>query len=108
MLHDMFQRLAKLARRHLGTQSCPEIRWDDVVRIAAHGTDALGVFEVSLDVLHRDGSEVKLSVEHRGYDRILESLPQRFPSLPAMWYDEMAQTPWDVARVLYLRENEAD
>jgi hypothetical protein len=104
----MFQKLAKLGRRHLGTQACPEIRWDEVVRIAAHGTDALGVFEVSLDVLHRDGSEVRLFVEHQGFDRILESLPQRLPSIPPTWYDEMAQTPWDAARFLYLRENEAD
>jgi hypothetical protein len=104
MIRTMLQKLAKLGRRHIGTQPCPEIRWDEVVRILALGTDAFGAFEVSLFFFHSDGTEARLCVEHRGYDKILESLPERFPSIPPTWYDKMAETPWDVETVLYSRD----
>jgi hypothetical protein len=105
MLHAIFKKLAKLGRRHIGTKPCPDIRWDEVARIKAFGTDAFGVFEVWLVIFHNDGTEARLQVEHRGYDKILESLPQRFPSIPSTWYDEMAETPWDVERVLYSKSD---
>jgi hypothetical protein len=97
------KKLKKLAGRHIGTEPCPEIRWQDVVRIEATGTDAFGAFEVWVMFHHSDGSEVVLTVRHRGYDRILESLPKRFPSLFPDWYERMAQQPWHVESVLYSR-----
>jgi hypothetical protein len=96
------EKIAKLARRHIGTIPCPEIRWD-VVRIEATGTDAFGAFEVWLTIHQSDGSEVTLTVRHRGYDRILESLPKRFPAIPEDWYNRMAEQPWHVESVLYVR-----
>jgi hypothetical protein len=97
------KKIAKLARRHIGTKPCPEIRWDDVVRIEATGTDAFGAFEVWLTINQSDGSEVTLTVNHKGYDKILESLPQKFPSIPVDWHDRMAEQPWHVESVLYVR-----
>src|SRR6266496_1350355 len=78
-------------------------RWRDVVRIEATGTDAFGAFEIWLTFHHSDGSEVVLTVQHRGYDKILESLPERFPSIVPDWYDRMAEQPWHVESVLYSR-----
>ena len=101
MFQTMLKKLAKLGRRNIGTQPCPDIRWDEVVRILAIGTDAFGPFEISLFFFHSDGTEARLCIEHRGYDRILDSLPQRYPSISRTWYDEMAETSWDVERVLY-------
>jgi hypothetical protein len=97
------KKIAKLARRHIGTKPCPEIRWDDVVRIEATGTDAFGAFEVWLTIYQSDGSEVTLTVDHKGYDKILESLPERFPSIRPDWYDQMAEQPWHVESALYAR-----
>src|SRR5438552_3546344 len=103
MLRTVFRRLAQFSRRHIGTKPCPEIRWNEVVRIEAMGTDAFGVFEVSLFIFHKDGTEARVCVQHSGYDKIFESLPHRFPSIPPAWYDEMAETPWHAERVLYSR-----
>jgi len=102
-MSTFLKRMKKLAGRHIGTQPCPEIRWQDVVRIEATGTDAFGAFEVWLTFHHSDGSEVDLTVQHRGYDKILESLPERFPSILPDWYDRMAEQPWHVESVLYAR-----
>jgi hypothetical protein len=95
--------IAKLAKRHIGTKPCPEIRWADVVRIEATGTDAFGAFEVWLTIYQSDGSEVTLTVNHKGYEKILESLPERLPSIPPDWHDRMAEQPWHVESVLYVR-----
>jgi hypothetical protein len=73
------------------------------VRIEATGTDAFGVFEVWLTIHQSDGSEITLTVHHRGYDRILESLPERFPSIPPDWYGQITEQPWHVESVLYVR-----
>jgi hypothetical protein len=102
-MSTLLETLKKLAGRHIGTQRCPEIRWQDVVRVEATGTDAFGAFEVWLTFQHSDGSEVVLTVQHRRYDKILESLPQRFPSILPGWYDRMAEQPWHVESVLYSR-----
>ena len=50
---------------------------------------------------HNDGSAVVLTVQDRGYDKILESLPVRFPSILPDWFERMAEQPWDVESVLY-------
>jgi hypothetical protein len=103
LMSTFLNKLKKLAGRHIGTQPCPEIRWQDVVRIEAAGTDAFGAFEVWLTFYHGDGSEVVLTVRHRRYDKILESLPQRFPSILPDCYDRMAEQPWHVESILYSR-----
>ncbi|WP_150107606.1 hypothetical protein [Pedosphaera parvula] len=91
-------------RRLTATELCPTIRWDDILRIEALGTDAFGAFEISLTFIYADNSEVSIFVHHKGYDKILESLAERFPSIPSTWHDEMAQQPWHVERVLYERD----
>lgn len=101
MIRQGLKKLKKIANRHIGTQPCPELRWNDVVRIEATGTDAFGAFEVWLTFVHRDGSEVFLTVRHRGYDKIVESLSGTFPGIEPNWYDRMAEQPWHVEEVLY-------
>lgn len=100
----MFEKLAKLGRGDIGTQPCPEICWDKVVRIVAIGTDAIGSFEVSLFFYHSDGTRVRLFTEHQGYTKILDSLSERFPSIQSTWRNEMAETPWGAERVLYSQQ----
>ena len=43
-------------------------------------------------------------IPKKGYDEIIESLPQRFPPIPPTWHDEMAEQPWHVERVLFSRD----
>jgi hypothetical protein len=106
MLSTLLQRLTKLNRRLSATQPCPEVRWGEVVRIEAVGTDTLGPFVVSLTFMHADLSRVALFIHHRGFDEVIASLPHRFPSIRPRWYEEMAEQPWHVERVLYSRADD--
>ena len=101
MRSSITNRINKAIRRLTATEARPGIRWDAVVRIEALGTDAIGPFEVSLTFTYADGGGTTLFVHHAGYDEILEMLPQRFPSIGATWYEEMAAQPWHVERALY-------
>jgi hypothetical protein len=103
----MREGINRLIRRVTATEPCPAIRWDSVVRIDAIGTDALGVFEISLVFTYRDGTEATLSVHHRGYDTVMDSLRERFPTIPSNWGEEMSRQPWHVERTLYSAEGPA-
>jgi hypothetical protein len=106
MLRSILQKIEKLNRQLGETEPCPDVRWSDVVRIDAMGTDTFGPFEVYLSFTCYDGSQVTVFPHHKGYAEIIESLPQRFPSIPARWHAEMAQQPWHVEHVLYSREHD--
>lgn len=99
--------LARQLNRLLGTSlPCPEIRWDDVVCVEAMGFDAIGPFEVAVSFIHSDGTEATLCVHHDGYDDIVRTLHQRFPTISATWYQDMIARPdWHVERVLYSRDD---
>ena len=88
-------------QRLSGTTACPEIRWQDVVRIEAMGTDAFSAFQIWLTFTHSDGTKAQVTIETRGYWDIVDSLHTRFISIPATWYDEMSEQQWHVERVLY-------
>ena len=100
-------RIDRFLRRFLPRKRCPEIRWQDVVRVEAMGTDAFSGFQIWLTITHSDGSEVQVFRETKGYHEIVESLQSHFPSISATWYDEMAKQPWHVEKVLYSRDDEA-
>jgi hypothetical protein len=104
----MREAINRLIRRITATEPCPEVRWDSVVRIDAIGTDAGGVFEVSLIFTYHDGTEDMVSVHHQGYDRVMDSLRERFPSIPPGWREEMSRQPWHVERVLYSMDRPAN
>src|SRR3954447_2324247 len=97
----MQDKLNRLIRRVTATEPCPEIRWDEVIRIDALGTDALGPFEVSFTFTHSDGTQATVCVHHKGYDEIADSLPRKFPMISPTWFQEMSEQPWHVERVLY-------
>jgi len=97
----MREGINRLIRQVTATEPCPAIRWDSVVRIDAIGTDALGVFEISLVFTYSDGTEAALSVHHRGYDTVMDSLRERFRSISPNWREEMGRQPWHVERMLY-------
>src|SRR5688572_20533792 len=80
--------------------SAREIRWDDVVKIEALGTDAVGPFEVWLTFTHADGSTAVVFPHTPGYGDVLRIMLRRFPEIPPGWVDEMAEQPWHVERVL--------
>ena len=103
MIRALFEKLANLGRRNIGSVPCPEIRWDDVERIEASGMDMDGVFEVTLIIFHADGTEVTLTNWHRGHDSILETLSLRYPTIPPDWFDQMAAAPGHVYKTLYSR-----
>jgi hypothetical protein len=88
------------------TKPCPEIRWQDVVRIETVGTDAVSAFQIWLTFTHSDGTEAQVFVETKGYWDIVESLHTRFPSISPTWYDDMSEQPWHVERVLYTRNED--
>ena len=87
---------------------CPEIRWSEVVRIEAMGTDAFSAFQIWLTFMYDDGSTALVAHEMRGYWEIVKSLHTRFPSISPTWYAEMAKEPWHVERVLFSRDSESD
>lgn len=97
----MRQQINRFIRRVTATESRPEIRWSEVIRIEALGTDALGAFEVSLTFVCESGAQTTVSPHHKGFDEILDQLPQRFPSIRSDWFEQMSQQPWHVERVLY-------
>jgi hypothetical protein len=99
-------RIERFLRRFLPKKRCPEIRWEDVVRIEAMVTDAFSGFQIWLTIRHSDGSEVEVFRETKGYYEIVESLHRRFPSISPAWYGEMAKTPWHGEKVLYSRDEE--
>ncbi|MHC4500211.1 MAG: hypothetical protein ACYS21_13985, partial [Planctomycetota bacterium] len=102
----MMRRLVRrLNQPVFGREPCPEIQWDDVVRIYAIGSNAMGPFDISVTFTHRDGKKVTIFVHTKGYYAIIKSLSRRFPSIPEGWYDEMMARPdWYVERELYSRD----
>jgi hypothetical protein len=97
----MSHRIAKFMQRFSPTKPCPEIRWPDVVRIFAMGTDAFSAFQIWLTFTHSDGTEALVAIETEGYWDIVESLHTRFPSITPIWFEEMSEQQWHVERVLY-------
>jgi hypothetical protein len=92
----------RMIDRLRGRQPCPEIRWEEVVRIEAMGFDAIGPFEIAVTFEHADGSEETVYTHTEGYERIVASLAERFPGISPGWYEEMMSHPdWHVERVLY-------
>jgi hypothetical protein len=88
-------------------EKCPEIRWDEVVRIEAFGTDVVSAFAIMVTFHYSDESSVAVHPEQSGYFGIIESLDQRFPSITPDWFTEMQEAgkDWpDVERVLYSAE----
>ena len=82
---------------------CPQIRWNDIVRIEAFGTDAVSAFAIMVIFHYSDGSEDSVHPEQKGYYEVIESLDERFPSISPEWFNEMqvAGKDWpDVDRVL--------
>ena len=65
------------------------------------GTDAFSAFQIWLTFIYSDGTQAEVAVEMKGYWDIVESLRTRFPSIPPTLYEEMAEQPWHVERVLY-------
>jgi hypothetical protein len=105
MQNPLANQINKALRRLTATEACPEIRWDDVVRVEAWGHDTPTPFEIAVGFTYSDGTDVWLHVHHKGYDEIIESLPSRFPSIPPAWVAEMRSQPCSsVERVLYSRD----
>lgn len=94
----------RLAKQPVLGQPCPEIRWQDVVRIEAMGTDAFSPFQVWLTFTYRDGTEAQVGAEMKGYWDLVDALDERFPSVSPDWYDRMAETPWHAEAVLFERD----
>lgn len=104
MKRTVMQKLARLAQQPVFGPSCPEIRWQDVVRIEAMGTDAFSPFQVWLTFIYGDGKEAQVAAEMKGYWDVVDSLHERFPSILPDWYARMAKTPWHVEAVLFERD----
>ena len=104
MPRNLLHRISKLLLMNIPTEPAPDIRWPEVVRIEATGTDAFGPFRVWLSFFHEDCTEATLFAESRGYDKIVESLHLWYPTVPPDWYDQMQKTPWHAERLLYVRD----
>ena len=103
----MSHRVAKFMQRLTATEPCPNIRWSDIVRIEAMGTDAFSAFQVWLTFTYADGSQALVAIEMSGYWEIVETLHARFQSISPTWYEEMSEQPWHVERVLFSRDDDA-
>jgi len=82
-----------------------EVRWEDVVRVVALGTDALGPFQISVTFTHDDGEELTIFKHHAGYQEMIQCLPEKFSSISPDWYQD-AKGPGHIRRLLYARESE--
>ena len=90
-------------------EKLPDIRWNEVVRIDAFGTDAVSAFAIVVTFHYRDGSLVAIHPEQKGHYGIVESIEKKLPSVSSDWFDEMQEAgiDWpDVERVLYSAEKE--
>ena len=91
-------------------EACGQIRWDDIERIEAFGTDAVSAFAIMVTFHYTDSSKVSVHPEQRGYYDVIEALDQRFPSISPDWFEEIqtAHDDWrDVHRVLYSTDKNA-
>ena len=110
MNQSRLYRVNKFLGRFASVGKCPEIRWDDIVRIEAFGTDVVGAFAIVVTFYYEDGTHVEIHPEQSGYYKIVESLDQRFSSISPDWFEEMrkAGKNWpDVERTLYSVQTEA-
>ena len=103
----MSHRIAKFMQRFSATEPCPEIRWQDIIRIEAMGTDAFSAFQIWLTFTHSDGIKAEITIETKGYWDIVESLHTRLPSISPTWYDEMSEQHWHIEKVLFSRNDAA-
>ena len=103
-------RVNKILGYTLTAERCPDIHWGEIVRIKAFGTDAVSAFAIVVTFYYADGNKVAVHPEQKGYYKIVESLDQRFPSIPCDWFAEMqaaGKESCDVERILYRRLTEA-
>ena len=110
MKKSRLYRVNKFLGQTLTGGKCPEIRWNDIVRIEAFGTDAVSAFAIMVIFHYADGSEDSVHPEQKGYYDIIESLDERFPTISLEWFEEMqkAGKDWpDVERVLYSAQKES-
>ena len=103
-MNPVILNINRLLQRLSPTMPCPPIHWQNVVRVEAWGTDAVGAFSVWITFTHADGSAAEVSIDTKGFWDIVESLHTRIPSIPPNWYDEMAEESWYVERLLYIRD----
>jgi hypothetical protein len=97
-------RIKKAIGYTITAEKCPEIRWDNVVRIEAFGTDVVSAFAIMVTFFYNDGMKMAVHPEQKGYYQIVESLDQRFPSIAEDWFTEMQEAgkeDCDVYRLLY-------
>jgi hypothetical protein len=94
----------KFLGQMITAEKCPDIRWDDVVKIEALGTDVVSAFAIMITFHYSDGSSASVHPEQKGYYQIVESLDERFSGISPDWFAEMQESydDWpDVHRVLY-------
>src|SRR5262249_8877827 len=110
MNQSRLYRVNKFLGRFASVGKCPKIRWDDIVRIEAFGSDVVSAFAIVVTFCYNDETREEIHPEQGGYYKIVESLDERFPSISPEWFEEMqkAGKDWpDVERVLYSIETEA-
>lgn len=100
----MREKINRFIRKITATERRPRIRWKDIVRLEAIGTDALGPFEVSVTFIYEEGTQTTVAPHHKGYDQILGALPKRIRQIHPDWLDQMRAQPWHVESVLYSRD----
>ncbi len=93
--------IAKLNQRFFVCETCPDIDWEQVVRIEAVGTDAMSEFQVWLTFVYSDERSFEVAPDMTGYWVIIRLLPARFPSIPATWYEDMLKESAHVERTFY-------
>jgi len=59
-------RVNKFLAQTITGEKCPQIRWEDIARVEAFGTDAVSAFAIMVTFHHADGSKVSVHPEQRG------------------------------------------
>ena len=84
-------RINKIIGYTITAEKRPEIRWNDIVRIEAFGTDVVSAFAIMVTFFYHDGTKTAVHPEQKGYYQIVESLDERFPSIPDDWFAKMQE-----------------
>jgi hypothetical protein len=84
-------------------QASSAVDWNRVIRVEALGTDTFGPFELWINVTTEDGVMHAYYPFTPGYKKLIEELPRRFPHLEPDWKEAMAETPWHVERLIYVK-----
>jgi hypothetical protein len=70
-------------------------RWDEITRIRTYKVDLLTTDCICLLFERRPAPALQVSEEWNGFVDLMDVLRERFPDIPADWYEAVMQPPFE-------------